>query len=149
MDAPHDSRSAISALLAAHVHFGDSGQVKAMVGLYAPDGVYELPNGTTLSGVEQIEQVLSGASSSSSADGWGLTYMRHHLTTSHIELLNKITARADTYFVNINNKGVDHWGRWQDELTRSSDGQWLFTRRIVVVEGSHPESWFQLASGLA
>jgi ketosteroid isomerase-like protein len=152
-----DARVQIHALLAEHVNCGDAGDVQSMIGLYAPEATYELPNGMVLQGTEQMREVLGGASSGSTEDGWGLEYMRHHLTTAHIELtedaegsegVEDAKARSDSYFLNVNNRGLDHWGRWQDTFMRQADGSWLFSSRKVMVEGSVPGSWFEIASGL-
>jgi hypothetical protein len=146
-----DARIQIHALLAEHVHRGDAGNVGLMIGLYAPGATYELPNGMVLHGTEQMREILGGASSGSTDDGWGLEYMRHHLTTTHIQLTNNAedaTARSDSYFLNVNNRGLDHWGRWKDEFKKQADGNWLFSSRKVIVEGSVEGSWFETASGL-
>jgi ketosteroid isomerase-like protein len=151
-----DTRVQIHALLAEHVNRGDAGDVQSMIALYAPEATYELPNGMVLHGTEQMREVLGGASSESTGDGWGLEYMRHHLTTAHIELeltedaegVEDAKARSNSYFLNVNNRGLDHWGRWQDTFMRQADGSWLFSSRKVMVEGSVPGSWFEIASGL-
>lgn len=144
-----EARVQIQALLATHANRGDAGDVRAMIDLYAPGATYELPNGTVMRGTRQMREILGGASSGSTGDGWGLEYMRHHLTTARIELVGDTEAHSDSYFANINNRGLDHWGRWQDRFVRSADRGWLFRSRKVSVEGSVEGSWFETASGLS
>ena len=139
----------IHALLAAHTHYGDAGDVDAMVDLYTDDATYELPNRVVLRGTGEMRHVLGGSSAQSATDGWGLEYMRHHLTTAHVELSSDQQASSDSYFLNVTNCGLDHWGRWRDTFARDDTGQWHFTSRTITVEGSVDGSWFTTASGLA
>ena len=71
----------------------------------------------------------------------GPSYMRHHLTTSVIDLTGDNEASADTYFLNFNERGLDHWGRFRDQFTRDASGEWLFTRRETVEEGKSGNSF--------
>lgn len=70
-------------------------------------------------------------------------YMRHNITTSHVEVDGEGEARGDTYYLNVSDKGLDHWGRWRDRFTCDSDGRWLFASREVVVEGMAGTSWLK------
>lgn len=119
-----------------------------MVSLYVTGGTYELPNGTLLRGVKEMLEVLGGASAQSVSDDWGLTFMRHHLTTSQVEVIDHAHARSDSYFLNVTNRGLDHWGRWLDTFEFDEHGGWLFSSRQVVVEGSVEGSWYATASDL-
>jgi hypothetical protein len=57
-----------------------------------------------------------------------------------IELEGPHRARARSYFLAVTERGVDHWGRYRDELVRSGD-RWRFARRQVRTDGSAPGSW--------
>ena len=74
-------------------------------------------------------------------------YMRHNITTSHVEVMGENEARGDTYFLNVNNKGLDHWGRWLDRFICDPNGRWLFASREVVVEGMAETSWLKSQPG--
>jgi hypothetical protein len=41
----------------------------------------------------------------------------------------------------------DHWGRWDDIVSRKSDGKWLCKQKTVVVDGLDPEGWLAKSLG--
>ena len=69
-------------------------------------------------------------------------YMRHNATTSHVKMTGPSAAQGDTYFLNVNDKGLDHWGRWRDRFTKDN-GRFLFASREVIVEGMAETSWLK------
>jgi hypothetical protein len=69
------------------------------------------------------------------------TFIRHNLTTCHIELTGKDTAKAKTYFIVMTDIGPDHAGNYTDELVRKGD-RWLFKYRRVDLVWRHPDSCF-------
>jgi hypothetical protein len=40
----------------------------------------------------------------------------------------------------VTDRGVDHWGRYRDELVDTED-RWRFARRQVRTDGAAPGSW--------
>lgn len=61
------------------------------------------------------------------------TFVRHNLTTNHIELTGPDTAKAKTYFMVVTDIGLDHAGHYMDDLVRQGD-RWVFAhRRIALV----------------
>lgn len=58
------------------------------------------------------------------------TFIRHHLTTCHIELTGPDTARARTYWTAWTDIGPDHAGYYLDEFRRE-DGRWLIRHRRI------------------
>jgi hypothetical protein len=49
-------------------------------------------------------------------------------------------ARARSYFLAVTDTGVDHWGRYRDELVPAG-GRWRFAVRQVRTDGAAPGSW--------
>ena len=135
---------AIAALIAALSNAGDAGDTPALSKLFAENGTYTLQDGSASTGPAAIEQMLSEFSKNMAKAGDAAPeYMRHHVTTSHVKVLADDAASGDTYFLNVNENGLDHWGRWRDRFTRDGDGRWLFLSREVVVEGMAATSWLK------
>ena len=49
-------------------------------------------------------------------------------------------ARAACYFTVMTGAGVDHWGRYRDDLVPDGD-RWLFAHRLVRTDGVTPGGW--------
>jgi 3-phenylpropionate/cinnamic acid dioxygenase small subunit len=81
----------------------------------------------------------SGAGKSSSA-----TFVRHHLSTSQIELTGPDTAKARTYWVAYTNIGPDHCGYYIDVFRKTGEG-WLIAERKVRLDWRSPNSLFTTA----
>ena len=72
------------------------------------------------------------------------TFVRHHLSTSQIELTGAATAKARTYWVAYTDIGPDHCGYYLD-IFRKVDGQWLIAHRRVRMDWRSPRSLFTTA----
>jgi 3-phenylpropionate/cinnamic acid dioxygenase small subunit len=72
------------------------------------------------------------------------TFVRHHLSTSQIELTAADTARARTYWVAYTDIGPDHAGYYLDTFRRV-DGNWLIAHRRVRLDWRSPQSLFTTA----
>lgn len=143
MDESTTARIAIAAIIAELSNAGDAGDIDRLAKLFSPEGIYTLPDRTSATGPEAIEQMLTGFSENMQKIVGTPAFMRHNATTSHIEVRGDGEATGDTYFLNVNDKGLDHWGRWRDRFTRDGGGQWLFASREVVVEGMAATSWLK------
>jgi hypothetical protein len=62
-----------------------------------------------------------------------VTYQRHLLGSTVIDVHGE-TAGSSTYFAVFTDIGLDHWGRYHDELGLC-DGEWLLTRRRTFIDG--------------
>ena len=125
---------------AAYHLAGDRGRLDELASAFAEDGVLELATGE-LRGRTAIRAGLSavgGASDEVSAEVRP-AFVRHHLTTSHIELTGPDTARGWSYFLVMTPIGIDHSGRYVDDYV-AEEGQWLIAHRRVVVEWAAPDS---------
>ncbi|MFC0206401.1 nuclear transport factor 2 family protein [Novosphingobium soli] len=74
----------------------------------------------------------------------GATFVRHHLSTSRIELEGADGARAWTYWVAWTDIGPDHAGTYLDTLRRA-EGTWLIAHRRVRLDWEAPNSLFRSA----
>ncbi len=143
------AREAIRDTLSRYNLSGDRGRLDDLLDCFAEEGVLEIEGEATCEGRTAIRSRLQGATEEWRAgrgDGEPTAPMRHHLTTSGIELVSPDRARAWSYFLVVSDIGPDHSGRYVDELRRETD-RWRFVRRRVRVEWRSPATRF--ASTLA
>jgi hypothetical protein len=72
------------------------------------------------------------------------TFVRHHLSTSHIELTGPDSARARTYWVAWTDIGPDHAGHYLDVFVRLGD-DWLIQHRRIRRDWQAENSLFRTA----
>lgn len=127
------ARDQIVEILHRYAHMAvEKADFAAMSGLFHQDGQFILPNGTVVPCTE-IHRVVNGN---------GPTFIRHHITTIHIDFTSTTTASTDSYFVASTDLAApDHWGRWRDSFRRGIDGQWLLTSKAPNIEGFAPAGW--------
>jgi len=134
-----EARERIRETIARYAHHVDGGRFDELVDLFAPDGVLEVEGEPAHRGREAIRAFVSGTGRELEADT-GAPRIRHHVTNVSIELDGPDRARARCYFLAVTDLGVDHWGRYRDELGR--DGEtWRFVHRRVRTDGAAPSSW--------
>lgn len=145
------AREAIRDTMARYTMAGDRLREDEFVAVFAPDAVMEsegvpAEDAFRYEGREQIRHWISrwrnrpeGAAATHAA-----TFVRHHMSTSLIELMGPDTARARTYWVAYTDIGADHSGYYLDEF-RKLDGQWLIARRRVRLDWRHEKSLFRTA----
>ncbi len=72
------------------------------------------------------------------------TFIRHHLSSSQIELSGPDSATARTYWVAYSDIGPDHCGYYVD-LFRKSGERWLIAHRKVRLDWRAPHSLYKTA----
>jgi hypothetical protein len=72
------------------------------------------------------------------------TFVRHHLSTSHIEITGPDSAKGRTYWVAYTDIGPDHCGHYIDAFRRVGD-EWLIAHRKVRLDWRSPMSLFTTA----
>ena len=72
------------------------------------------------------------------------TFVRHHLSTSQIELTSATTARARTYWTAYTDIGPDHCGYYIDAFRKVGE-QWLIAHRRVRMDWRSSQSLFTTA----
>lgn len=128
------ARSEITEILHRYANMAvDTADFEGMAVLFTPDGQFILPDGTTVPAGD-IRKVVNGTEP---------TFIRHHITTIHIDFTSDTTASTDSFFIAYTDLAQpDHWGRWTDTFRREDDGRWLLTSKQPVTEGFSPEGWF-------
>ena len=69
------------------------------------------------------------------------TFVRHHLSTSQIELTGPDTAKARTYWVAWTDIGPDHNGHYIDAFQKVGE-RWLIAHRKVRMDWRSPQSLY-------
>lgn len=134
-----EAREGIRETIAAYAHRVDGGRFDELVELFAPDGVLEVEGEPPHRGRDAIRAFVTGTGRDLAA-GTGAPRIRHHVSNVLIELAGPDRARARCYFLAVTDRGVDHWGRYRDELGR--DGEvWRFVHRRVRTDGAARDSW--------
>ncbi|MCU1375335.1 MAG: hypothetical protein JWO68_2621 [Actinomycetia bacterium] len=131
------ARESIRDLVARYNSTGDSGRFVETLALFAPDAVMERPD-ARFEGLAAIEGQFHGAATDLShlAGPDGRMYLRHFTSSHQIDLVDQTHATGRCYYQVLLPKGLDHWGRYIDEY-EERDGRWLFTRRVVTIDGHH------------
>jgi uncharacterized protein (TIGR02246 family) len=123
---------AIRAVIARYNLYGDSGRFDEMLSLFVEDATVVV-DGTSYGGIGQIRALFTTAA------GPVPEHVRHH-TSTHVIDVDVDRASARCYFQVLTSQGLDHWGRYRDELVKV-DGAWRFARREVRVDGMTPGGW--------
>ena len=69
------------------------------------------------------------------------SFVRHHLSTCHIELAGPDGARARTYWTAYTDIGADHGGHYLDSFRRAGE-DWLIAHRRIREDWRAPASLF-------
>jgi hypothetical protein len=72
------------------------------------------------------------------------SFIRHHLSTSKIDLTGPDRAKARTYWVAWTDIGPDHAGYYLDDFRKEGD-RWLIARRRVRMDWESPASLYRSA----
>ena len=112
---------------------------------FTPDGVLRYTPDEQLVGPAQIEAALAELSARARASGRS-KYVHHHVAALDIELTSRTEATVRSYFHVITDRGLDHWGRY-DDVVVESDGRWLLKARKVSTDGRVEGSWADAAGG--
>ena len=72
------------------------------------------------------------------------SFIRHHLSTSKIDLTGPDTAQARTYWVAWTDIGPDHAGYYLDKFRKVGE-RWLIAHRRVRLDWESPDSLYRSA----
>ena len=129
------AREGIRRTMAAYNVLGDANDADGFAGVFTEDGILE--SGTfKFAGREAIRQSKLDRIKAAHAQ-----FVRHNITTCHIELTGPDTARAKTYFFVLTEVGPDHAGYYSDSWRKVGDG-WLIAHRKVRLDWRSPQSRF-------
>jgi hypothetical protein len=120
---------------------GDRGRLEEMLGAYIDDGVLEIPAGVFRgkAAIAAALQHVPQRRGTEAASEQQRFFVRHHLTTCHIEFTGADTANARTYFLMMTPAGVDHCGVYSDRFVASAS-RWLIAHRRVRVDWAAEQS---------
>ena len=90
------------------------------------------------------EWIARWSSRSAAAQSPRATFVRHHLSTSLIELTGPDEAKARTYWVAYTDIGPDHCGYYIDVFRKIGE-DWLIAERKVRLDWRSPNSLFTTA----
>jgi hypothetical protein len=116
---------------------GDRGRSEELASTFQVSGVLETP-GRRLLGRAAITEELARLQAGMDPR---LTRVRHHLTTSLIDIEPPDLAKARSYFLVTTDIGIDHAGVYTDTL-RLQEGEWLFESRKVRLDFVAKETLF-------
>ncbi len=142
------AREAIRDVMAKYTTSGDRLRIDDFVACFTQDAVMESEHVPAdrmfrYEGRAEIrawqERWLRGESGTH-----GATFVRHHLSTSKIDLTGPDTAKARTYWVAWTDIGPDHAGYYLDTF-RKVDGAWLIAHRRVCMDWEADASLFRSA----
>ena len=143
------AREAIRHTLASYNMAGDRLRLEDFVAVFTEDAVLESAGaspgeGFRCEGREAIRRWMSGFDSRPNrpASIEPPRFVRHHLTTSQIELTGPGTATARTYFHVLTQIGPDHAGYYVDVLRRTGE-RWLIAERRIRIDWRAPNSLFR------
>lgn len=144
------ARESIRDTIARYTMAGDRLRVDAFAATFAEDGILhsgppDRPN-FRCEGREAIRRWFSAPRSLDSGDPGRERprFVRHHLATSAIELIDRDHARARTCWTVYTQIGVDHRGIYRDTLRRTAEG-WLFAERLIRSEWHSQNGLFRPA----
>jgi hypothetical protein len=142
------AREAIRKTMAAYTAAGDRLKEEDFIAVFTPDAVLEsegVPAGDLFrhEGREAIRAWIRrwrepplGAPRTHQA-----SFVRHHLSTCHIELTGADSARARTYWVAWTDIGPDHAGHYLDDFRKEGD-RWLIRHRRIRRDWQAADSLF-------
>lgn len=136
--APLVAREAVRDLVARYTWAGDGGRSAELAGLFRADGVLDVgEHGGRWEGRAEIEAQLDAVAARVAAAGAAPGPVRHHVSSLVIDVSSPTEATASSYFLVLTSIGVDHWGRYRDQVAVDpADGAWRFVERRVRVDGA-------------
>ena len=135
-----DAREQIRDLVAAYTWAGARGRAADLAACFASDGVLDMgEHGGRREGRAAIQQAIEDTVARVAASGEVPTRVQHHVSSTWIADLTPTTARVRSYFAVHTGGGLDHWGRYLDDVVSDGD-RWRFASRRVTVDGASPTS---------
>lgn len=153
------AREHIRDTLARYNWSGDAGRVDDLAATFCLDGVLEIRGLQSLRGRSEITAFLRGVTSGLAASTARVDVeptlkptprpapkpiVRHNVANLLFTDLTPVRALVSSYFTVVTHVGLDHFGRYRDELVPDGD-TWLIKHRKVSTDWASPNS--QMAGG--
>ena len=140
------AREAIRAVMAKYTMAGDRLRIDDFVSCFTEDAIIESERvpPDRLFRYEGREAIRAWQTRWRAGEGatHGAAFVRHHLSTSQIDLTGADSAEARTYWVAWTDIGADHAGYYLDRFRRA-EGQWLIAHRRVRMDWEAEGSLFK------
>lgn len=129
------AREAIRYTMSVYNNAGDRGDLDGFISVFTPEGTLEV-FGEQHNGHDAIRRFADSTASSHKTPEarQEKSYVRHHTTTSRIELTGSGTALAWTYFQIFSNGEDTRTGMYVDKFVKDRD-RWLIDHRRVKLDG--------------
>ena len=135
-DWERHARAEIRNTIARYTWCGDFGDVDGFAACFTEDAVLTVKDGPVFEGHAGLRRLASGEGSRAPAERIAAAGpLHHHVSSVRIEVESKQLGFAWAYFLVLGRHGLDHWGRYADELVPVGD-RWLLRRRRVSVDGA-------------
>ena len=131
-----DAREQIRDLVAAYNAHGDRGRFDALLALFADDASMDIGDGATYEGADAIRSIFTDTRDSV-VDVDGPKFLQHHTSGLLLAVADRVHATGHAYFTVMTDRGIDHWGRYQDAYRLVGDA-WQFASRRVRTDGRTP-----------
>lgn len=134
------AEESIRRVVNAYVLRVDAGRIDDVIALFTPDGVLEIVGQARHEGHAAIRAMFErGVEHLASSEA--TPRIRHHITSHLIEVDGPTDARSTCYWLAVvGAHGVDHWGRYADQLV-VHDGEWRFAHRRIYLDGAVAGGW--------
>ncbi len=137
------AREHVRDTLARYTWSGDAGRVDDLAATFCDDGVLEIRGEPPLRGRAAIVDRLGAVAATAPAADAVRRIVRHNLANIRFTELSPRCARVSSYFTVFTEIGLDHYGRYRDELVpvEGPEGtEWLIKHRFVATDWSAPDS---------
>lgn len=128
----------IRQLSMAYASAVDRGDFRTVASLFMADGILRVGSGPPIAGRVAIEAYLeTGAFMDDTSKP--LPQVRHHVTTVHVHRSDPESFASVTYFLAVTASGLDHSGRYLDDVSTTPSGM-RFARRRIRIDQAAPTS---------
>jgi hypothetical protein len=134
------AREQIRDVIARYNQAGDRGRLDELVLCFTPQGAIQIKDEPPVRGREAIRERLGGAVRDLAGTS-ARRLLRHHVSSTRIELLSPREASARSYYLVVTEIGPDHCGLYLDRLERDGDA-WRIAHRRVTVDWKAPGTRF-------
>jgi hypothetical protein len=142
------ARESIRQTMASYTIAGDRLRTEDFIAVFTEDAVLAsegVPEEDAFryEGREAIREWIArwGSRTEGAVRAHQAAFVRHHLSTSSIELIWPHTAKARTYWVAYTDVGADHCGQYIDTFRKTGES-WLIAQRKVRLDWRSPASRF-------
>jgi hypothetical protein len=136
------ARERIRDTLARYNWAGDGARLAEVAATFCKDGVLEVRDRQTMVGRGEIVEFLGGVASGATPDPGLKRVVRHNVANLRFVEVTPELAKVESYFTVLTEIGLDHFGRYRDELVPVGD-EWLIRHRFVKTD------WYAANSTMA